>query len=90
VFCDNQPLGQRLHLVLLATELTDQEAIQSGERFETFPEERAQGFYPVLGERQGLAGGDAMVRIICSLSVVSSTRARISSACPQPFTVYPG
>lgn len=89
MFCDNQPLGQRLHLVLLAGELTDQEAIQSDECFEPFLEECAQGLYPVLGERQGLAGGDAMVRTVYLWSVVSSTRARTSSACSQPLMAYP-
>lgn len=41
LFCAIQPPGQRLHLVLIATELTDQEAGQSGEPFEAFLEEPA-------------------------------------------------
>ena len=90
MICNNRPLGQQLHLVLLASELTDREAIQSVERFEPFVEECAQGFHPVLGERQGLAGGDAMVTTVGLLRVVSSTRTRISSACSQPLTAYTG
>lgn len=43
-----------------ATEPTGQEAVHSGKPFEAFLEESAQGFYPVLGERQGLAKREEM------------------------------
>lgn len=58
-FWANQPLGQRVHLVLTAAELAGQKAVPSAEPFETFLKASAQGLYMVLGERQGLARGNA-------------------------------
>lgn len=55
----SQHLGQGLRRVLTAPELSDREAVQSAEPPEAPAGEPAQGVCSVLGDRQGVAGGDA-------------------------------
>lgn len=56
----SRPPGRSLQRVLLGPQLSDQEAVQSVEPLEASVEEPAQGVYSVLGDRQGVAGGDAV------------------------------